>query len=255
MVFVWSRTPSAAGSSEGPWFSEDPENRTARHPVSQAANTSGGALSYPVLEETSSGSPTENVSKSPGELPHPVPEERSSKSSGEKASVSVTSGESPYPVPERSRAGIPTENASDSGAPGKLPYPVPEESQLQKEEVQGPSQNSVKDIKPLGEAGHEDSTNPAKAATEIKEHSEGAKSRETLEGCSETTTTVSSGSVINKSVERGIVSSRVTEGSESFRVSGNSNCSRDVGKVPAEGKSNDSPSSNSTIQAIGSSGT
>ena len=169
--------------------------------------------------------------------------------------MSGTPGELPYPVPERSRAGIPTENASESVAPRKLPYPVPEESQLQKEEVQVPSQNSVKDIKPLGEAGHEDSTNPVKAATEIKEQSEGAKSRETLEGCSETTTTVSSGSVINKSVERGIVSSRVTEGSESFRVAGNSKSSRDVGKVPAEGKSNDSPSSNSTIQAIGSSGT
>ena len=111
-------------------FPEHPENRsnrTERSSGRSAENASVGALPYPVLEGTSSGSPTENVSKPPGELPHPVSEVSSSK----KASDSGTPGVLPYPVPEGRRPGSLTENSSDSDTPGKLSYPVPEESRTQ----------------------------------------------------------------------------------------------------------------------------
>ena len=76
-------------------------------------------MPYPVLENKSSGYPTENVS-TPQELSHPIPEE------GKKASDSGSNGELSYSIPEEGK------EASGSNIDGKLPHPIPEEGKTER---------------------------------------------------------------------------------------------------------------------------
>ncbi|XP_068688224.1 uncharacterized protein [Montipora foliosa] len=103
------RSPSTADSREGPWFPDHEDNGDDR-----GQGNSVTPLSYPVLENKSSGYPTENVS-TPQELSHPIPEE------GKKASDSGNNGELSHPIPEEGK------KASDSGNNGELSHPIPEE--------------------------------------------------------------------------------------------------------------------------------
>ncbi|XP_068751972.1 uncharacterized protein [Montipora capricornis] len=103
------RSPSTADSREGPWFLDPEDNGDNR-----GQGNSDIPLPYPVLENKSSGYPTENVS-TPQELSHPIPEE------GKKASDSGNNGELSHPIPEQGK------KASDSGNNGELSHPIPEE--------------------------------------------------------------------------------------------------------------------------------
>ena len=108
------RSPSTADSREGPWFLDHEDNGDNR-----GQGNSVIPMPYPVLENKSSGFPTENVS-TPQELSHPIPEE------GKKASDSGSNGELSYSIPEEGK------EASGSNIDGKLPHPIPEEGKTER---------------------------------------------------------------------------------------------------------------------------